>query len=99
MISFLVFFGQLHTSFHKPYNVEKRFISVFYDEQVTSVKIIGLISSHCGQVTSGVNELKLALAFFWKFVHHTLSSQNCNSEVMPSSEFSGLMECLNCVNL
>lgn len=49
-------------------------------EAVTSVKIIGLISSHCGQVTSGVNELKLALAFFWKFVQHTLSSQNCNSE-------------------
>ncbi|KAJ0236798.1 tRNA/rRNA methyltransferase [Hirschfeldia incana] len=49
-------------------------------EAVTSVKIIGLISSYCGQVTSGVNELKLALAFFWKFVQHTLSSQNCNSE-------------------
>ncbi|KAG2238964.1 hypothetical protein Bca52824_089824 [Brassica carinata] len=49
-------------------------------EAVTSVKIIGLISSFCGQVTSGVNELKLALAFFWKFVQHTLSSQNCTSE-------------------
>ncbi|CAF2148233.1 unnamed protein product [Brassica napus] len=49
-------------------------------EAVTSVKIIGLISSFCGQVTSGVTELKLALAFFWKFVQHTLSSQNCNSE-------------------
>ncbi|CAN7109062.1 unnamed protein product [Brassica rapa subsp. narinosa] len=49
-------------------------------EAVTSVKIIGLISSYCGQVTSGVTELKLALAFFWKFVQHTLSSQNCNSE-------------------
>ncbi|KAL0727652.1 hypothetical protein Bca4012_023745 [Brassica carinata] len=49
-------------------------------EAVTSVKIIGLISSYCGQVTSGVHELKLALAFFWKFVQHTLSSQNCTSE-------------------
>ncbi|CAH8386786.1 unnamed protein product [Eruca vesicaria subsp. sativa] len=49
-------------------------------EAVTSVKIIGLISSYCGQVTSGVNELKLALAFFWKFVRHTLSPQHCNSE-------------------
>ena len=58
---------------------------MLYDEQVTSVKIIGLISSYCGQVTSGVTELKLALAFFWKFVQHTLSSQNCNSEVMPFS--------------
>ncbi|CAH2078761.1 unnamed protein product [Thlaspi arvense] len=48
-------------------------------EAVTLVKIIGLISSYCAQVTSG-DELKLALAFFWKFVQHTLSYQNCNSE-------------------
>lgn len=58
-------------------------MSVLYDEQVTSVKIIGLISSYCAQVTSGGGELKLALAFFWKLIQHTMSSQICNSEVIP----------------
>lgn len=58
------------------------FMPVLYDEQVTSVRTIGWIASYCAQVTSGV-ELRLALAFFWKFTQHTISSQICNSEVMP----------------
>ncbi|XP_009130801.1 uncharacterized protein LOC103855553 [Brassica rapa] len=69
-------------------------------EAVTSVKIIGLISSYCGQVTSGVTELKLALTFFWKFVQHTLSSQNCNSEAEAEiylAAFETLAAVLNAV--
>ncbi|XP_023635654.1 uncharacterized protein LOC17880577 isoform X1 [Capsella rubella] len=48
-------------------------------EAVTLVKTIGWILSYCAQVTSGI-ELNLALAFFWKFTQHTISSQICNSE-------------------
>uniref|UniRef100_A0A1J3HNC1 tRNA (guanosine(18)-2'-O)-methyltransferase TARBP1 n=1 Tax=Noccaea caerulescens TaxID=107243 RepID=A0A1J3HNC1_NOCCA len=67
-------------------------------EAVTSVKIIGLISSYCAQVTSGGGELKLALAFFWKLIQHTMSSQICNSEAAAEvylAAFEALAAVLN----
>ncbi|XP_010439980.1 PREDICTED: uncharacterized protein LOC104723330 isoform X2 [Camelina sativa] len=66
-------------------------------EAVTLVKTIGWISSYCAQVTSGV-ELKLALAFFWKFTQHTISSQICNSEAAAEvnlAAFEALAAVLN----
>ncbi|KFK23549.1 hypothetical protein AALP_AAs66918U001300 [Arabis alpina] len=67
-------------------------------EAVTSVKLIGLISSYCAQVTSGGGELKFALAFFWKFINHTISSQICNSEAAAEiylAAFEALAAILN----
>ncbi|XP_024005166.1 uncharacterized protein LOC18030139 [Eutrema salsugineum] len=67
-------------------------------EAVTSVKIIGLISSYCAQVTSGGGELKLALAFFWNFTQQTIASQICNSEAEAEvylAAFEGLAAVLN----
>ncbi|ANM67716.1 tRNA/rRNA methyltransferase (SpoU) family protein [Arabidopsis thaliana] len=67
-------------------------------EAVLSVKTIGLISSYCAQFTSGVGELKLALAFFWKFTQHTISSQICNSEAAAEiylAAFEALASVLN----
>ncbi|CAA7028190.1 unnamed protein product [Microthlaspi erraticum] len=67
-------------------------------EAVTSVKIIGLISSYCAQVTSGGGELKLAMAFFWKLTQHTISSQICNSEAAAEvylAAFEALAAVLN----
>ncbi|XP_010518698.1 PREDICTED: uncharacterized protein LOC104798352 isoform X2 [Tarenaya hassleriana] len=64
---------------------------------VTSVKAIALISSYCIQFKSGV-QLKFALAFFWKFFQHTISSQKCNSEVSAEiclAAFEALTPVLN----
>ncbi|CAN8324989.1 unnamed protein product [Cochlearia groenlandica] len=67
-------------------------------EAVTTVKVIGLISSYCAQVTKGAGELKLALSFFWKFIQHTISPQICNSEAAAEvylAAFEALASVLN----